>query len=371
MRWFVVFLLLANLVLYLWVAYGESPRPAHDLPPPDIGRLRLLHEAEPAGQAELAIPGDPVTEMSPGQPRLLETGPGEGGRDTGYAAAEPAEAGDEMSLPIARSAPPPAVDTVPAVRPMVESAGLSDGPATAVRQTPSANTVDEPAGETTLATQVVESAPLERSLAVPEPVVAIAPAARLQDVPEVSAGSRAVEPLPLLGTPADTEPVAEPAAPVVSEAAVNRCLRIGPLTIEEAQAFRANMAAAVRVVDEERRDVAVVDGYYVLIPPLASRQEGNRKLDELSAAGVKDTWLFRSGELRNAISLGYFKREASALRHADTIRRLGFDAEVREKPVQVERLWLLLSRPGTFDPAVVKGQAPGSALAEAADCPAP
>jgi hypothetical protein len=52
MRWFVVFLLLANLVLYLWVAYGESPRPAHELPPPDIGRLRLLHEATPMVDAD-------------------------------------------------------------------------------------------------------------------------------------------------------------------------------------------------------------------------------------------------------------------------------------------------------------------------------
>jgi hypothetical protein len=75
--------------------------------------------------------------------------------------------------------------------------------------------------------------------------------------------------------------------------------------------------------------------------------------------------------LRNAISLGYFKRQASALRHAETVRELGFDAEVREKPVQAERLWLLVSYPATLDADDVTAVAPDGSVVEPADCPAP
>jgi hypothetical protein len=187
---------------------------------------------------------------------------------------------------------------------------------------------------------------------------------------QVSSMSTPLDTPPSTDASADATQPVKPAIPVVTVAAANRCLRIGPLSVEQAEQMRPKIASPVAIVDEERRDVPVVDGYYVLIPPLPSRQEGNNKLDELSAAGVKDTWLFRSGELRNAISLGYFKREASARRHAETVRALGFDTEVREKPVQAQRFWLLVSTPPEFDTAALSDQAPDGSSIEAVDCPA-
>ena len=45
MRWFIVFLLIANILLFFWVQQ-EALRPSShtDIPPPEIGELRLLNE---------------------------------------------------------------------------------------------------------------------------------------------------------------------------------------------------------------------------------------------------------------------------------------------------------------------------------------
>ena len=219
-----------------------------------------------------------------------------------------------------------------------------------------------------------EDVPDQRTAAVADPVVAAVPAAQSQAEPGVPADSAkshdTVDAGPEPEPEPEQEPEQEPVAVAETETAADRCVRVGPLTVDEAQALRTGLAAVANVVAEERREIPVVDGYYVLIPPLASRQAGSETLDRLSAAGVKDTWLFRSGELRNAISLGYFKREASAVRHAETIRDLGFEVEVREKPVQVERLWLLIARSPESDAAAVTDQAPTGAASEPVDCPA-
>lgn len=369
MRWFVVFLLLANLVLYLWVAYGESPRPVHDLPPPDIGRLRLLHEAEPPALAEPLAVGNPATGASPGAAWSAAGEMGPGGGD-GF---EPVDAGAQIPPAGPAVAVESAAETAVAAVPVPEP-GPAPSPAPAApgfaQQIPPQAVVEVPAGELAVGQPDSGPAPREQPVAVPEPVVVDAPLPEPKDAPEAAVEPMPVDAVPPAGGSVDAATPAEPAAPAVGEAAAESCIRIGPLTAEEAQAVRSNVGVAARVVGEERREIAVVDGYYVLIPPLASRQQGNSKLEELSAAGVKDTWLFRSGELRNAISLGYFKREASAQRHAETIRGLGFDAEVREKPVQAERLWLLFAAPATPDSRVVTDPVPEGASIEPGDCPA-
>lgn len=365
MRWFVLFLLLANLVLYLWVAYGESPRPAHELPPPDIGRLRLLHEAEPTVMTDFPLTADSAAELAPDADAPPPPSVKPGARDLGEPAAEPTVTGGDPSLTDSGVVAPLGPEADVAVGPSPESATSSvDAAADVVERSPDA-VIERSVREVPENNAVIEPAPLEEP-AIPSE--AIPSAAKPHEVSAAEAGPEAASKVP--DAPAEREPVVEPAVPAESRASAERCVRIGPLTAEEAQIVRANAAAPARVVGEERREIAVVDGYYVLIPPLESRVEGIRKLDELSAAGVKDTWLFRSGELRNAISLGYFKRETSAQRHAETIRDLGFDAEVREKPVQAERLWVLFSIPSTPASTVVTDPVPEGSSIEPNDCPA-
>lgn len=47
MRWFVALLLVANVILFFWVQQQSRPTPGTvSLPPPDVGRLRLMSEID-------------------------------------------------------------------------------------------------------------------------------------------------------------------------------------------------------------------------------------------------------------------------------------------------------------------------------------
>ncbi|MGB5639304.1 MAG: hypothetical protein WBM63_09305, partial [Sedimenticolaceae bacterium] len=67
MRWFIALLVVANVVLFFWVQQQSRPLPGSmALPPPDVGRLRLMTELKedpPAGGAGDAIV--PPVELSP------------------------------------------------------------------------------------------------------------------------------------------------------------------------------------------------------------------------------------------------------------------------------------------------------------------
>lgn len=163
------------------------------------------------------------------------------------------------------------------------------------------------------------------------------------------------------GTLSDSEP---PAAEI--EQAL--CARVGPFEPDQVDAWIARLPASVTVLSDTSEDTAIVDRYYVLIPTLPSRAAGRKKLKELADAGVTDTWLFPSGEFRNAISLGFFSREGGAKRHAANIAKKGFTTEVKGRTSIRKRRWLLLKRADGSAPAdgLVLPAAAGS---ERRDCP--
>jgi len=130
------------------------------------------------------------------------------------------------------------------------------------------------------------------------------------------------------------------------------CMRVGPLAPADADAMVATLPSNLKLISDTSEEYAVVDGYFVLIPALPSVTAAQQALKDLEAAGIKDTWLFRGGELRNAISLGVYSSRAGAQRHADLVARKGFaTAEVREKTSPAERRWLQLKGPEGGVPA--------------------
>ncbi len=133
-----------------------------------------------------------------------------------------------------------------------------------------------------------------------------------------------------------------PGEPAPASAPTPVCFRAGPFAPQEAEDLAREMPPEVDVLSDSPEEYPEVTGYYVLIPPLASRTEGIRKLDQLRAAGIKDVWLFRSGELNNAISLGLFSREPTARRHARSVGEKGFATEVKARTSVRTRHWLVL-----------------------------
>ncbi len=65
--------------------------------------------------------------------------------------------------------------------------------------------------------------------------------------------------------------------------------------------------------------------FRVLLKPVGSKQEANALIKELVSKNIRDYFIITVGPNKNGISLGYFSNKGRAHRHADRVRKLGFD----------------------------------------------
>ena len=360
MRWFIALLVVANVVLFFWVQQQSRPLPGSmALPPPDVGRLRLmseLKEGPTAGGAgdtivppvellpipveeETAIP--PVSSV-PGDP--MATAPAVDSAhspvivDTGAAATDAASPEVEVAPEPADQPKHPATEQVEAI------------PAVSVTVHAEAGIVEDEISET--ADQVHAPLPEQAATLAQENETGVAENGQTDVQPEEVSSSGDLQP-ENAGEPEDLMAKTIP-GPVVNDAAPVLCTRVGPFDPEDADRLISKLPVSITLLSDFTEEYSSVDRYYVLIPPLPSRAAGRQKLKELANAGVTDTWLFPSGEYRNAISLGFFSREGGARRHAANMAKKGFAAEVREKTSVRERRWLFLKD--------TNGGAPGSGM---------
>lgn len=318
MRWFVVFLLLANIGLYFWVQYqARLSTGFRELPAPDIGHLRLMREEMQAANGQVAATDGPD-------------------------ASPPAAVEDEEPAPT----PKPVVAGIPGPVPGIdmEAAGSSLKP-----DQPSADTL--PAGRP-------DEIPAASPGSAPEPLVAdvMDDAVDTDEVAAPAAVQTPVVPEPESRLRPEPEPGPEPAlveipssdtdiavvdiAPPSERAVV--CEKIGPFTAEQAQQILARLPPGSEVEDDVTGAHAVENGFFVLIPKLPSRAIGRQTLAALKEAGVTDTWLFPSGPNENAISLGFFSRIDSARKHAESVAAKGFETAISPRVSSETRRWLTL-----------------------------
>lgn len=311
MRWFVVFLVVANLVLYFWVKQQSlPPSGVSALAPPDIGRLRLLSELQ--GQGDEPMPDSAVlSTWTTRDGAAAEKTPPEIVKDVGEmdVAPVPAAAGSisNRELPADQEAAIPAL----------QAGSASISPEQQVVVDPAADGEADAMGGS-------GDTSVKKDPTYPQGAVATFPPA------DSSVSDKK----------ADT--VGAVVATLRPEVLSPSCARVGPFTAHEADTLIAYLPEHLTLYSDIVEEYTMADSYYVMIAALPSREEGNRKIQELADAGVKDTWLFRSGEYRNAISLGLFTREASANRHAENIRKKGFPNQVIPRGVRKEGRWLYL-----------------------------
>jgi len=64
--------------------------------------------------------------------------------------------------------------------------------------------------------------------------------------------------------------------------------------------------------------------YWVYIPPLKSRQEANKRVEELKGLGIQDSFVMQDkNKWRYAVSLGLFSTEEGAAKHLAQMREKG------------------------------------------------
>ncbi len=136
-----------------------------------------------------------------------------------------------------------------------------------------------------------------------------------------------------------SEPKTEP------EPAIVYCGELGPVRSRNmAEGYRRVLsqseAAALQV---EVRTGQETTGYWAMIPAQPDVASAEAMLKRLQAAGLEDLWLIRKGELENAISLGLYTEERYARRHADKVRKLGFEPTIVPKKKKARVYWVVFS----------------------------
>ena len=285
MRWFIVFLIVANVILFFWVQHESRPSSAEmRLPPPDVGRLRLLTEMRPSASADEAGQVEPAEATSPDPVAPLPA-------TTASSVAQVAAKADVA----------------------VEAVSAPGGKKEAFRSPLVTPDAEDTQTEADSVAGVDGSADGEQGDAV-------------QGLPAVAGAVGAV-------------PAPAPA-----------CARVGPFAPDDADELISRLPPNMVLLSDLAEEYTRVERYYVIIPPLPSGAEGQKMMKQLADAGVTDTWLFRRGEYRNGISLGFFSRKGGAQQRSRNIAKKGFTTEIKEQTSVSERRWLLLKNRDGDDP---------------------
>ncbi len=167
------------------------------------------------------------------------------------------------------------------------------------------------------------------------------PAARAEPAPAATPPQKAASPTPMEVPSPTVEAVAGvtsvPDAPVPKVS----CLRLAGF---DSQAAAAGAAQALKGGGAEIRgqgdDAGETKRYWVMLPPVATAAKAEPMLEQLKRAGIKDFYLIRSGDNKNAISLGVYSADESAKRRLRQIRDLKLNAKIEEITLPAKRWWL-------------------------------
>lgn len=161
-------------------------------------------------------------------------------------------------------------------------------------------------------------------------------------VPGASAAQKKVEPVSLVpdvtarpdSTPAQSSPA--------STSKEGRCESVGPFdSTEQASDFSERLASIGVNSRVEQVELNVGESYWVHLPPAATLDRAAQKLRELQTQGI-DSYLIRSGELENAISLGVFTMKPLAERRLKVLVEDGYDARIRVVPRTQIEIWVYI-----------------------------
>jgi type IV secretory pathway VirB10-like protein len=150
---------------------------------------------------------------------------------------------------------------------------------------------------------------------------------------------------PAAGLPDDPESAA-PAAPAPPpepepEPVVLVCGAFGPFERgAEARALAESLASQGMETSLRRDSMEKPTGYWVMIPPLPSRQAAIEKVEQLRASGIDDVRRFVKGDQVNGISLGVFSTQKNAQSRQRAIADKGHRTSVVPRLVTVPAHWV-------------------------------
>lgn len=123
--------------------------------------------------------------------------------------------------------------------------------------------------------------------------------------------------------------------------ATRTCYTLGPLaSVDRANTLSERISALGYAVTQRSIEQEEVSGYWVYLPPLASRSKALALAKEMAKKGVKDYYVVPNGENENAISLGLFSEAHRAERRTERIAELGYEASTTVRYRTRTLFWL-------------------------------
>jgi hypothetical protein len=119
------------------------------------------------------------------------------------------------------------------------------------------------------------------------------------------------------------------------------CYRLGPFEqFQQLKSVNSQLQELHADISEHKETEQVVLGHWVFLPSFPSWQDARKKVQELEDKGIKDIFILGRGEMKNAVSLGLFKHEASAERRLAQLRKIGIKPNVETQQTTKELIWL-------------------------------
>ncbi len=168
-------------------------------------------------------------------------------------------------------------------------------------------------------------------------VTVLVPARVAKDIPLTDPG------IPTLELVNDVAPAVYSSAAGIS---ASSCYTLGPYSSERAaQLVMAKIRNYGLAVEMRSLQTMETLNYLVYIPPLPSRAEAESVIRDMGRFDVQEHLVIDAGPYQNAISLGFFDDLNKAIRHAEYIRYLGYDARYTEQKAPRGVFWLDYDEP--------------------------
>lgn len=286
MKWFFLLLIVVNLAVFLWGVQKDNARQSREIiAPPGMGNLRMISELEGGKLSELKTPSDPEPKNEVSVTEDTEV--------NNPVASTIQNMSDVVGSSMALQK---AADQMNASRPS-EHAILSESDL--LKPT---TDFDITAEQESTAVEIPDNP-------VPEPVIA----------------------------EKDPEPIIEQLVRDVERS----CGSLGPMAdVDTATALERTLSGQGVDTVSRKESVEKSIGYWVIVPPLATKDEAVGLVNRMRDAGFKDVGRFHKGEEKNGISLGVFSRRANAEIRQKEVAKKGFETEILHRTKQADQFWL-------------------------------
>ena len=119
------------------------------------------------------------------------------------------------------------------------------------------------------------------------------------------------------------------------------CMALGPFdTPQDLRNARQALLPRVTRTRSRQEQTSQTTGWWVYLPPAASRSQALAQARQLGAHDIGDYFVVGSGDQANTISLGLFRDPANARKRLDQVLAAGFPARMSERSENVPEYWL-------------------------------